>query len=114
RGWVCLGSRWLGGLSRGRDDCLCACSVASPHQTSTTLIDHRVREEDFAFQVFQVSIVEVKSSLEGAIGHASLTFQEGNDLVEDVVECHGFCPSQQLAPRLAACVTPRGLPYPVL
>ena len=24
------------------------------------------------------------------LGHASLAFQEGNDLVEDVVECHGF------------------------
>src|SRR5262249_6362071 len=58
----------------------------------TGLIDHRIRKEDFAFQVFQVGIIEIKASLEGAIRHASLAFQEGNDLVEDIVECHAFFP----------------------
>ena len=109
-----LGRRRLGGLSRGRDYCLCACSVASPHETSAVLIDHRVRKEDFAFQVFQVGIIEVKAPLQGAIGHASLAFQEGDNLVEDSVECHDFYPPSSF-PRTAPPVSPLcGLPYPVL
>src|SRR5262249_53208824 len=114
RGWLFLGRRW-------RDYCLCAGSFASPHETATVLIDHRIRKENFAFQVFQVGIIEIKSALESAIGHASLAFQEGNDLVEDVVECMAFYPwsastnahgSSALAPELLArqpCTLGHGL-----
>jgi hypothetical protein len=59
RGWLFLGRRRLGWLSRCRNYCLCACSFVSPDETAI-LIDHRVRKEDFAFQVFQVGIMRSK------------------------------------------------------
>jgi hypothetical protein len=65
---------------------------ASPHETSTFVIDHRVNVENFIFQVFEVVVIEVEASFESTIGHSSLPFQECDDLVEDVVECHGRLP----------------------
>ena len=63
-------------------------------------------------QVFQVGIIEIKAPLYGAIRHASLAFQEGDDLVKDIVECHGFVPSQQLSPSRSASVAFSGPPIP--
>lgn len=52
-----------------------------------------------------VGIIENKAPLHGAIGHASLAFQEGDDLVEDVVECHGLYPPSSF-PYTALPVSP--------
>jgi hypothetical protein len=75
RRWLFLGSRRLCRLSKMRGDFLSACIFASPDETSTILIDHRMCEKQFVLQVFEVVIVEVKSSLEGTIRYTSLVFQ---------------------------------------
>jgi hypothetical protein len=53
------------------------------------LIDHRVRKENFSFQVFQVLLIEVKSSLEGTIGDPPLAFEQVDNLGENLIEGHG-------------------------
>ena len=54
------------------------------------LIDHRIRKENFPFQVFQVRVIEVKSSLQGTIRDSSLVFQQVDDLGENLIEGHGM------------------------
>ena len=44
--------------------------------------------EDFILQVFEVVVVEVKSSFESTIGYSSLMFQEVDNLDENVIKGH--------------------------
>src|SRR4029453_476590 len=53
RRWLFLGSRRLCRLSKMRGDFLSACIFASPDETSTILIDHRMGEKQCAFQFLE-------------------------------------------------------------
>jgi hypothetical protein len=70
-----LGSRRLCWLSRGRGDCLSACCVASPDKPPLFVLSYWMHVEKFIFQVFEVIVVKVKTSLESPIGDTSLAFQ---------------------------------------
>jgi hypothetical protein len=48
---------------------------------------------EFVFQVFQVGIIKVKTSLEGTIGDSSLAFQKVKDLGENVIKGHDRYPA---------------------
>jgi hypothetical protein len=54
--------------------------------------------KEFILQVIEVVVIEVKASLESTIRHTSLAFEEGDDLVEDVIECHGVLLTQPYSP----------------
>jgi hypothetical protein len=43
----------------------------------------------FGFQIFQIRVIELELSLEGAIGQAPPTLQHGYRLVEDLLKGHG-------------------------
>jgi hypothetical protein len=75
RGLLSLGSRQLGCLSRLRGNCLSACCVPRPNETSIIFIDHRLCEKQFVLQVVEVVVIEVEASFQRTIGHTSLTFQ---------------------------------------
>jgi hypothetical protein len=91
-GWLCLHNRLWWWLSRLRGNCLCACRVASPHETSSFVIDDWVNIEDFFLQVLDIVVIDVKASLECPIRYTSLAFEQVNDLGENLIEGHG-CPS---------------------
>src|SRR5439155_8711418 len=90
--WRYVRLRWLcgaGGRWRSR--------FANIHQPSASLIDNLRRgEKDFVFQVFEVVVIEVKTSFEGTIGYPSLAFEEVNDLGKNFIEGHSR-PSARLA-----------------
>ena len=44
--------------------------------------------DKLSLDIFQVRIIEVKSSFEGTIGYPSLAFEEVDDLGENFVEGH--------------------------
>ncbi len=47
-----------------------------------------LRVEQFLLESFEILVIQAEPYFEGWIRHTSLPFQEGDDLVEDVVECH--------------------------
>jgi hypothetical protein len=51
--------------------------------------------DDLIFQVVEVGIIEVISTLNGPIGHSSLTLEYLNDLSENLIEGH-TCPFRSL------------------
>ena len=75
-----LDSRRLWCLCRVSGGFLDSFRCASPHETPTFVIDHRVNVENFIFQVVEVVVIEVEASFESTIGHSSLPFQECDDL----------------------------------
>jgi hypothetical protein len=88
RSLVSLGSRRWCWLSRLRGNCLSACWVTNPNETSSFVIDNWVHIEDFVLQIVEVVVIEIKSSLEGTIRYPSLAFQEVDNLGEDFIEGH--------------------------
>jgi hypothetical protein len=67
--------------------------VLSQHQcaaeTSTLVILYRVNVKEFILQIVEVVVIKVEASFQRTIRHTSLAFQEGEDLFEDFVKCHG-------------------------
>jgi hypothetical protein len=45
-------------------------------------------EKQLVFQVFEIVVIKVKTSLEGTIGYPSLPFEQFKDLGENVIEGH--------------------------
>src|SRR5262249_54535152 len=79
-------------LSWLSDDFLDAFSCASPHETSTFIISHRVHVEEFCFEGFEIIVIEAEPYFEGWIRHPSLAFEEVDDLGENLIEGHGAAP----------------------
>jgi len=76
--------RWLCG-DRGR----WRARFPNPHQPSASFIDNLRRgEQDFVFQVVEIVVIEVKSSLEGTIRYPPLAFQEVDNLGEHLIKGH--------------------------
>jgi hypothetical protein len=67
---------------------VCPCSVASPNETSSFVIDDWVNIEDFFLQVLDIVVIDVKASLEGTIRDPSLAFEEVDDLGKNFIEGH--------------------------
>jgi len=88
RGWLFLGSRLWWCLNRLKGDFLSACRVTSPDEPPPVIISHRVHVEEFGFEGFEILVIQAEPYLEGGIRYSSLSFQEGDNLFEDVVECH--------------------------
>jgi len=72
-----------------RDDFLYACRIARPEESPPVIISHWMHVEQFGFECFKILVLQAEPYLEGGIRHTSLPFQEGDNLCEDVVECHG-------------------------
>src|SRR5919204_5138501 len=90
-----LGGKRLCGLSRVRDNCLSACSVASPDQYSTVFIGSKALSlGKFKLQILQRLIIKLKLPLEGAIGQTSSTLEHLDGLFENFVKRHGMLPAQ--------------------
>src|SRR5215813_12481278 len=87
-GWLCLHNRLWCWLSRLRDNCLSACRVASPNETSSCVIDDWVNIEDFFLQVLDIVVIDIKASLDATIRYPSLAFEEVDDLGKNVIEGH--------------------------
>src|SRR2546425_3751043 len=80
--------RW-GGLGR-RSRCVHGpFDIPCPHETSPLVVAHWMHVEKFGFEGFEILVIQAEPYLESWIRHTSLPFQEGDDLFEDVVECHG-------------------------
>src|SRR6516164_1408559 len=75
-------------LSKWRGNCLSACRVASPDETSIIFIEHRVREKQLVLQVFEVVVIKVKASFQRTIGYPSLAFEQCECLVQDLLKGH--------------------------
>jgi hypothetical protein len=75
----------LGRWRRCVDD---PCGIAGPYETSPLVVSHWMHVKEFILQVVEVVVIKVKASLEGAIGDASLAFEEVDDLGENVIEGH--------------------------
>jgi hypothetical protein len=88
RGWLFLDSRRLCCVSKLRGNCLSACCVTSPNETSSFVIDNWVNIEDFVLQIVEIVVIEVKSSFESTIRYPSLAFEKVNDLGEHLIEGH--------------------------
>ena len=88
RGWLCLHNGLWCWLSRLRGNCLSACRVTSPNETSSFVIDHWVHIENFVLQIVKIVVIEVKTSLEGTLRYPSLAFEEVDDLDENFIEGH--------------------------
>jgi acyl-CoA thioesterase FadM len=57
---------------------------------------HRMYEQQFVLEVFEVVVVNVKPSLQRPIRHPPLALEQIEDWGEDVIEDHGE-PSAELA-----------------
>ena len=67
-----------------------ACSVPSPNEYSTMFIRGELLcLNDLCLESFEILVIYAEPYLEGWVGHASLPFEEGDDLFEDFVKCHG-------------------------
>src|SRR2546427_7822521 len=89
RGWLFLSSRRLCWLHRGRGCGRKICSVPNPNEHSAIFISSELLcLNNLCFEGFEILVIQAKPYLEGWIRHTSLPFQEGDDLFEDVVECH--------------------------
>jgi hypothetical protein len=44
--------------------------------------------EEFLFEDIQVLVIQIEAHLQGAIGHASLAFEEVDDLGKNFIEGH--------------------------
>jgi hypothetical protein len=75
RGWLFLGSRLLWCLNRLKGDFLSACCVTSPDETPAFILSYWMYVKNFIFEVFEVVVIEIKTSLESTIGHPSLALQ---------------------------------------
>src|SRR6266446_4515201 len=65
------------------------CRFACPNQHLTVLIDSKPLDlDDLHFEVFQIRVIEGKLALQGAVRRPSSLLEEGNHLVEYVVEIH--------------------------
>jgi len=47
-----------------------------------------MRVKEFILQIVEVIVIQVKASFQRTIGHTSLTFEQCQDLGEDVIEGH--------------------------
>jgi hypothetical protein len=88
QGGLLLGRRLLRWLSNGSGDCLSACRVASPDETSPLVVSYWMHVEEFLFEDIQVLVIQIEAHLQGAIGHASLAFEEVDDLGKNFIEGH--------------------------
>src|SRR5262245_7942623 len=62
-----------------------------PHEDVVPLIDRQgLPLNEFVLQIFQSCVVELKLSLESAIGQASPALEHGDRLVENLLKSH--CP----------------------
>jgi hypothetical protein len=86
---LCLGSRRLCCLNRKRGCGRCFRSVPRPHEDSGIFISCELLcLNDLCFECFKILVIQAEPYLEGWIRYSSLSFQEGDNLCEDVVECH--------------------------
>ena len=89
RGLIVLGRRSLGWLRRGRGCDRGVGSVPSPHEDSAIFICGKLLcLDDLCLEGFEILVIEAKPYLEGRIRHASLAFQEVDDLGENLIEGH--------------------------
>src|SRR4029450_9847245 len=54
--------------------------------------------DDLCLEGFEILVVEAEPYLEGWVGNSPLPFQEGDDLIENVVKCHDLLPAQPCSP----------------
>jgi predicted acetyltransferase len=88
RGLLFLSSRLWCWLSRLRS-CFSQVSSTYPNQNSAIFIlSKSLGFDKLSLDIFQVRIIEVKSSFEGTIGYASLAFEEVDDLDKSFIEGH--------------------------
>ena len=88
RGLIVLGRRLLGWLGRGSGDFVGTFDVTSPDESPPFVVSYWMHVEEFFFEDVQVLVIQIEAHLEGAIGYASLAFEEVNDLGEHFIEGH--------------------------
>src|SRR5437764_944894 len=72
---------WIGGRLRFH--------FANPNQHLTVLIDSKPLDlDDLNFEVFQICVIEGKLAFQGSVRRPSSLLEQGNHLVEYVVEIH--------------------------
>src|SRR5688572_13190170 len=86
------------------------CGFTSPYEPSAIFINHRVREKQFSFEVFQRFIIKSELTSKSPIGHTSTLFEEVDNLVECLVEVHLTHPPL-LPARLPSQVARMSSPY---
>ncbi len=69
---------------------MCCFSFTGPDYSLARLIDHRMREKQFGFQVFEGFVIEVKLPPEGAVGQTASTLQHGDCLVKYLFKRHAL------------------------
>ena len=87
-GGLFLAAGGWGGLGRWSRCVHGPFDIPSPHETSPSSSRTGMHVEDFRLEGFEILVIQAEPYLEGWIRHTSLPFQEGDDLVENVVKCH--------------------------
>src|SRR5262245_44253292 len=73
-----------------------------PHEPASLVVSHWMYIEEFFFEDVQVLVIQIEAHLEGAIGYASLAFEEVNDLGEHFIEGHEHSSSNASRSALAS------------
>lgn len=74
----------------GGSGCRLRFDFSSPDENATLLVRCQTLGVDqFFFEDIQILVIDVEAHLERAIGHTSLAFEEGDNLIKNIVQRHG-------------------------
>src|SRR5439155_18165547 len=106
QGWHLLARRPRRRLNRG-GACERHTRRTAPHQDTACLVGSQpLGVDEFGFEVVEVGVIEVKSTLQGAIGDTALALEDLEYLREHLIKRH--CPALHAESRSPVAAFPTG------